>query len=201
MQMDDSKVKEIEQRYNAIEPFLNERTRRLFAANEALVVGWGGITLLSRITGLTRNTIMLGCDELQGKRVVAPERLRTPGGGRKSVIEKDPKLLEDLDRLLDPATVGDPESPLRWTSKSTVKLAKELQEMGHKISANTVSALLKELGYSLQGNRKTLEGSNHPDRDQQFMFIVYVYQRAGGTVSGTEPAGYLCRRQEKGTGR
>ncbi len=171
MQMDDSKVKEIEQRYNAIEPFLNERTRRLFAANEALVVGWGGITLLSRITGLTRNTIMLGCDELQGKRVVAPERLRTPGGGRKSVIEKDPKLLEDLDRLLDPATVGDPESPLRWTSKSTVKLAKELQEMGHKISANTVSALLKELGYSLQGNRKTLEGSNHPDRDQQFMFI------------------------------
>jgi len=109
--------------------------------------------------------------ELQGERVVAPERLRTPGGGRKSVIEKDPKLLESLDKILDPATRGDPESPLRWTSKSYVKLAKELQAMGHKISTNTVPVLLKELGYSLQSNRKTMKGGNHPDRDQQFMFI------------------------------
>jgi transposase len=169
--MDESKVKEIEQRYKTIEPFLNERTRRLFAANEALALEWGGITLLSKITGLTRNTIMLGAKELQGKRIVAPERLRSPGGGRKSVLEKDPRLLESLDKILDPATRGDPESPLRWSSKSIVKLAKELQEMGHKISANTVPVLLKELGYSLQSNRKTQEGGNHPDRDQQFMFI------------------------------
>ncbi len=169
--MDESKVKEIEQRYITIEPFLNERTRRLFAANEALALEWGGITLLSKITGLTRNTIMLGAKELQGKRIVAPERLRTPGGGRKSVLEKDPRLLESLDKILDPATRGDPESPLRWSSKSIVKLAKELQEMGHTISANTVPVLLKELGYSLQSNRKTQEGGNHPDRDQQFLFI------------------------------
>lgn len=96
---------------NATKPwnhFLNERTRRLFAANEALVVAWGGISLLSRITGLTKNTIMLGIKELQGERIVAPERLRNPGGGRKSVIEKDPKLLESLDKILDPATRGDP---------------------------------------------------------------------------------------------
>ena len=114
---------------------------------------------------------MLGIKELQGERVVEPERLRTPGGGPKSVIEKDPKLLESHDKILDPATRGDPETPLRWTSKSFVKLAKELQGMGHEISISTVPVLLKELGYSLQGNRKTNEGSNHPDRDQQFMFI------------------------------
>ncbi len=126
-----SKAKEIKQRYETIEPYLNERTRRLFAANEALVVGWGGVTLLSEITGLTRNTITLGIKELQGERIVDPERLRTPGGGRKSVIEKDPKLLESLDRILDPATRVDPEAPLRWSSKSIVKLSKELQEMGH----------------------------------------------------------------------
>lgn len=171
IKMDDSKIKEIEQRYKSIEPFLNERTRRLFAANEALALGWGGISLLSNITGLTRNTIMLGLKELQGERIVAPERLRNPGGGRKSVIEKDPKLLESLDKILDPATRGDPESPLRWSSKSIVKLAKELRNMGHTISTNTVPVLLKELGYSLQSNLKTREGGNHEDRDQQFMFI------------------------------
>ena len=110
---------------------------------------------------------MLGIKELQGERVVEPERLRTPGGGPKSVIEKDPKLLESHDKILDPATRSDPETPLRWTSKSFVKIAKELQGMGHEISISTVPVLLKELGYSLQGNRKTNEGSNHPDRDQQ----------------------------------
>lgn len=169
--MDDPKAMEIKQRYETIEPFLNERTRRLFTANEALVAGWGGVTLLSEITGLTRNTITLGIKELKGERIVAPDRLRTLGGGRKSVMEKDPKLLESLDRILDPATRGDPEAPLRWSSKSIVKLAKELRDMGHKISTNTVPVLLKALGYSLQGNRKTQEGSNHPDRDQQFHYI------------------------------
>ena len=116
--MNDSKAKEIQQRFKAIELFLNERTRRLFAANEAIVVGRGGITLLSKITGLTRNTIMLGIKELKGERIVAPDRLRNSGGGRKSLIEKDPKLLESLDKILDPVTRGDPESPLRWSSKS-----------------------------------------------------------------------------------
>ncbi len=162
---------EIAQRYKSIEPFLNERTRRLFAANEALVFGWGGISLLSDVTGLTRNTIMLGCKEIKGERIVEPERQRVPGGGRKPVTEKDPSILEDLKLLLDPATRGDPESPLCWSSKSTEKLAHELKEMGHKACANTVSSLLKELGYSLQSNRKTKEGGNHKDRDKQFLFI------------------------------
>lgn len=169
MKMD--KNDEIAQRYKFIEPFLNERSRRLFAANEALVFGWGGISLLSDITGLTRNTIMLGCKEIKGERIVEPERQRVPGGGRKPVTEKDPSILEDLKLLLDPATRGDPESPLCWSSKSTEKLARELKEMGHKACANTVSSLLKELGYSLQSNRKTKEGGNHKDRDKQFLFI------------------------------
>ena len=165
------KIKEIEQRYQLINPFLNEQTRRLFAANESLSYGRGGVTLMSRITGLNKNTIALGRKELTGERVAETYRLRKPGGGRRPIYEKEPRILDDLEKLLEPDTRGDPESPLRWSSKSHEKLAKELQAMGYTVSTNTIPVLLKQLGYSLQGNRKTNEGSEHPDRDEQFHFI------------------------------
>ena len=159
---------EIKQRYVRIAGDLTERTRRLFAANEALSLGWGGISAVSRATGLSRQVISDGIQELQGGSQAEEGRVRRKGGGRKSNVSKDPRLSADLERLVEPVTRGDPESPLRWTSKSVRKLAKELQGMGHQVSHELVSELLHELGYSLQALRKTREGGEHPDRDGQF---------------------------------
>src|SRR6266699_6432276 len=163
-----SKEEEIKQRYERIARDLTERTRRFFAANEALSLGWGGISAVSRATGLSRQVISDGIQELQGESQAEEGRVRRQGGGRKSNVSKDPKLSADLERLVEPVTRGDPESPLRWTSKSVRKLAKELQQMGHQVSHELVSELLHALGYSLQANRKTREGGTHPDRDAQF---------------------------------
>jgi transposase len=163
-----SKEEEIKQRYERIAGELTERTRRLFAANEALSLGWGGISAVSRATGLSRQVISDGIQELQGGKRAEEGRVRRKGGGRKSNVSKDPKLCEDLERLVEPVTRGDPESPLRWTSKSVRKLAKELQGMGHQVSHELVSELLHALGYSLQANRKTQEGGTHADRNAQF---------------------------------
>src|SRR6266480_2608107 len=149
---------EIKQRYVRIAGDLTERTRRLFAANEALSLGWGGISVVSRATGLSRQVISDGIQELQGGMQAEAGRVRRQGGGRKSNVSKDPKLSEDLERLVEPVTRGDPQSPLRWTSKSVRKLSKQLQGMGHQVSHGLVSELLHELGYSLQANRKTQEG-------------------------------------------
>ncbi len=159
---------EIKQRYERIAGDLTERTRRLFAANEALSLGWGGISVVSRATGLSRQVISAGMQELQGKKRAEAGRVRRKGGGRKSNVSKDPQLREDLERLVEPVTRGDPDSPLRWTSKSVRKLAKELQGMGHQVSHELVSELLHALGYSLQANRKTREGGERPDRNGQF---------------------------------
>ena len=180
-----TKEEEIKQRYERIAGDLTERTRRLFAANEALSLGWGGISAVSRATGLSRQVISAGIQELQGGSQAEGGRVRRKGGGRKSNVSKDPKLSEDLERLVDPVTRGDPDSPLRWTSKSVRKLAKELQRMGHQVSHELVSELLHGLGYSLQALRKTREGGEHPDRDGQF---EHLNAQAAAFLAAGEPA-------------
>jgi len=153
---------------------LDERRRRQWAAAEARDAGWGGISLVSRATGLSRPTIMTGLKELElstESRLVAAARVRDPGGGRKALTQSDPGLLEALERLIDPATRGDPMSALRWTCKSTAKLAAELTRQNHPVTDRTVATLLKQNGYSLQANRKSREGSSHPDRNAQFEYI------------------------------
>ena len=159
---------------------MDERLRRQWAAAEARGVGWGGITAAAQATGMSRTTITAGLHELtlpEEERVVEASRIRRPGGGRKSVTETDPGLLAALEALIEPTTRGDPESPLRWTCKSTRNLAEELTRQNHPVRARTVARLLREAEYSLQGNRKTREGSSHPDRNAQFEFISGSVQR------------------------
>lgn len=161
-------------RYVAIESVLDERQRRLYAAVEAKVLGHGGVKRVHEATGVARGSILAGLKELaQGIESVAgePRRVRRAGAGRKKLVEQDPGVREALERLVEPATRGDPESPLRWTCKSLMQLSRELSACGYKISHVSVGTLLKDLGYSLQGNRKTLEGASHPDRNAQFEFI------------------------------
>ena len=166
--MDEERIK---RRFELLAGELNERTRRAVAAAEALAIGRGGISTVSRATGVSRQAIRQGIKELQEQPRTNEGRIRRKGGGRKKTEEKEPSLLEDLERLVEPVTRGDPESPLRWTCKSVRKLAEELQRMGHHISYQVVSELLHDLGYSLQANRKTREGGDHPDRDAQFEHI------------------------------
>jgi hypothetical protein len=153
---------------------MDERMRRQWAAAEARDLGWGGVTTVAEATGLSRVTITHGVQELkQPARVRAAQarRVRRPGAGRKPVTERDPELDAALDALVDPGTRGDPDSPLRWTCKSTSRLAEELTRTGHPVSARTVARLLRAADYSLQANRKTREGTSHPDRNAQFEYI------------------------------
>jgi Rhodopirellula transposase DDE domain len=180
-----TKEEAIKQRYQRIAGDLTERTRRLFAANEALSLGWGGISAVSRATGLSRQVISDGMQELQGGARVEEGRVRRHGGGRKSNVSKDPGLYEDLEQLVDPVTRGDPQSPLRWTSKSVRKLARELQGRGHQVSHELVSELLHALGYSLLANRKTQEGGTHADRNAQF---EHLNAQAAAFLAAGEPA-------------
>jgi hypothetical protein len=161
----------IKTKFEAIAPALNERARRMWAATEARAFGHGGIAAVSRATGISRSTIKRGLKELESGEVSEPDRVRRHGGGRKKALEKDPTLLADLEGLVEPTASGDPQSPLRWTSKSVRNLAGQLRAMGHPVSHQLVAELLYLAGYSLQANRKTREGSNHPDRDAQFRFI------------------------------
>jgi Rhodopirellula transposase DDE domain len=163
----------IKARFARVAGRLDERTRRLVAASEALELGWGGITAVSRATGLARKAIRRGIAELRGapEATADPGRVRRAGGGRKRTGDKDPTLRQDLEALVDPDTRGDPEHPLRWTCKSVRTLATELRERGHQVSHQLVAELLREAGYSLQGNRKTREGGDHPDREAQFAHI------------------------------
>lgn len=165
---------EIRTRFEILAPLLDERLRRFVAAAEAKAIGRGGATLVSNVTGVSRRAIWAANKELLSDKIEgsdATNRIRKPGGGRKKTVDKDPKLKENLDSLVNPFTRGDPESPLRWTCKSVRKLAKELKEMGHKTSHRMVAEILREMGYSLQSNSKTREGKNHPDRDAQFQYI------------------------------
>jgi hypothetical protein len=147
----------------------DERGRRLFAASETRAAGWGGLAAVSEITGIARSTIERGLKDLDSPPL--PGRVRRAGGGGKRLTVRDATLLEDLKRLVEPATLGDPVRPLLWVSKSLDKLAVGLAEMGHKISPNSVRKLLSKIGYSRQANRKSDEGSRHPDRDAQFEYI------------------------------
>lgn len=166
-------------RHQALEGILDERQRRLYAAVEAKVLGHGGVKRVSEATGVARGSIMAGLKELKDPENRLPQgRVRRSGGGRKRLVDRDPGLLVALEGLVDPAARGDPQSPLRWTCKSLQQLARELGEQGHRISHVSVGILLKELGYSLQGNRKTLEGTDHPDRDAQFQYIQEKTQQA-----------------------
>ena len=165
-------ARSIAQRFEAISPFLDERMRRLFAANEARALGRGGVTAVAEATGVSRRAITSGLKELCDPARVATGRIRREGAGRKRALDKDPTLGKDLESLVEPVTRGDPESPLRWTCKSVRKLAEELNRMGHRASHQLVSELLDDMGYSLQANRKTTEGqSQHPDRNAQFEYI------------------------------
>jgi transposase len=174
--------------FEALRPVLNERMRRLVAAAQAQALGHGGVTLVAEATGLARSTITQGITELTvTPPIVATgvERLRRPGGGRKRLTDHDPVLLRDLEALVEPTTRGDPESPLRWTCKSLSKLAEALGERGHRISGRKVGDLLRDLGYSLQANRKTQEGASHPDRNAQFEHInvqALAFQQRGQPV-------------------
>jgi transposase len=165
--------KAIRLRYAALAAVLDERGRRRFASAEALAAGRGGVSAVSKITGIARSTIDRGLAELrdEGDSVSSSRRVRRAGGGRKRAVEKDPTLLGDLKRLVEPTTRGDPMTPLLWTAKSLRNLAAGLTELGHCVCHNVVAGLLRELGYSLQSNRKTLEGASHPDRDAQFRYI------------------------------
>ncbi len=158
----------IQQRYAALRGVLDERSRRLLVAAESLALGRGGISAVSRVTGVSRQVIARGRQELTEPAVRPPARIRRPGGGRKRTVTQDPALERDLERLVEPLARGDPESPLRWTCKSVRNLATELQSQGHETSHRMVAELLHKLGYRLQANRKTKEGTRHPDRNAQF---------------------------------
>lgn len=182
-------IERIESKYRLLASVLDERARRHWAASEARAYGWGGVSAVSAATGMSPNTIRKGLAELTAREVdpdaEVTSRLRKVGGGRKRLTETDPELSEELDRLVAPLTRGDPQSPLRWTCKSTRHLAQELSRQGHLISARAVAQLLNDSGYSLQGNRKTLEGTAHPDRNAQFEYInakVKQFQRRGQPV-------------------
>ena len=164
-------------KYTALAPVLTERSRRLWAATEARALGHGGIERVKQATGLARSTIERGMRELASGDVLSPERTRRPGGGRKRASDKDVTLTADLDALVEPTASGDPDSPLRWTSKSVRRLADELRALGHEVSHNLVAELLHGSGYSLQANRKTREGPQHPDRDAQFRYILEQVRR------------------------
>lgn len=161
----------VRERFAALEPVLDEKSRRLLVAAESKAWGPGGISAVSKTTGVSRQVIRQGRRELEQSATRPGGRIRRPGGGRKRAEQKDPTLVRDLEGLVEPTTRGDPESSLRWTCKSVRILSEELARMGHKVSYPVVAELLHEMGYSLQANRKTKEGDSHPDRNAQFEHI------------------------------
>jgi hypothetical protein len=178
---DAAQVERIRRKFDSLDAVLDERSRRQWAAAEVQELGYGGLSCVAKATGLARDTIRAGLRELKHRQAHPEEavsaRLRQPGGGRKSLATSDPELLAVLESLVEPLTRGDPESPLRWTCKSTRSLSGELTRQGHPVSDRTVAALLYEAGYSLQANRKTREGRQHPDRNAQFEYINAQAQR------------------------
>ena len=175
----------LEQKFSVLFLYLDERQRRIAAAAEAKSLGYGGVTQVAKASGMSRPSIHKGLDELKQRKPGVPlGRSRRAGAGRKPVSERDPKIMQELDRLVDPDTRGDPMSPLRWTCKSTRQLAKTLTEAGHAVSHRVVGELLERMDYSLQGNRKTKEGGRHPDRDAQFQ---YINEQVRGFLADGQP--------------
>lgn len=209
-----SSAESIRSRFELLRGVMDERVRRLWAASEARDLGWGGASVVSQAIGMSRVTIASGLRELKEAGKAPPEgeegeqeraaRIRRPGGGRKSLTVGDATLVPDLESLVDPSTRGDPESPLRWTSKSVSKLAVELSGKGHSVSEHTVRRLLHELDYSLQANAKTREGKQHPDRNAQFEYIAErtrVFQNNGQPVISVDTKKKELVGQHKNAGR
>ncbi len=162
----------IDKKIEKVLPFLNEKQQRIYLASEAEYLGFGGVTAISEASGISRPTIILGKKEINEKVVeLSQDRIRKKGGGRKKIFEKQPRLLKELDKLLYPATRGDPMSPLRWTCKSTRQLSEALKKKSIIVSHVSIAEMLKGMGYSLQANAKVIEGGDHPDRDKQFRYI------------------------------
>lgn len=178
-------VEWIRRKYLDLADALAERGRRAWAAVEARALGWGGVTVVSEATGIAESTIRRGLRELEIGNSLPEGFQRRPGGGRKRTVECEPTLVDTLNRLLEPDTLGDPQSPLRWTTKSTRSLSRELTKQGHPVGPTTVRKLLRDLGYSLQANRKTREGKDHPDRDAQFR---YINRRVKSQLKSTQPS-------------
>jgi hypothetical protein len=186
----DATLEAVQRKFELLRPLMNERMRRHWAACEAMTLPRGGVTLVAQATGLSRTTIGAGLRELRHPEDapsdgLPPERSRQAGAGRPFLEQADPTLVNDLEALVEATTRGDPQSPLRWTCKSTRNLAEELNRHGHRVGYRTVAALLHDLDYSLQANRKTREGASHPDRDAQFEYInrrVRTFQGAGQPV-------------------
>ena len=168
----------LQQKFATVWPLLDERTRRIVAANEAMTFGYGGISTVSRASGLSRKAIAHGIQDIKNGYCPSERHIRRAGAGRKKITANDPQLLDALNRLIEPETRGDPESPLRWICKSTRALAAQLTRQQHPISYVKVTQLLHEQNYSLQSNRKTEEGEDHPDRDAQFRYINAQVKKA-----------------------
>jgi hypothetical protein len=184
---DAAAIERTRRKFQALTVVMDERMRRQWAAAEARELGWGGISHVANATGISRTTILAGIRELKTQETTATlpsPGIRRPGGGRKHLLENDPGLWDALDALVDPMTRGDPESPLRWTCKSTRQLAEELTRQNHPVSDRTVASLLYAMGYSLQANRKTREGKDHPDRNAQF---EYISQQVGRLQKRGQP--------------
>jgi hypothetical protein len=180
-----STISAIRLRYRKVRGTLTERSRRRWAGAEALAIGRGGVVAVHRATGLSRPTIIRGKQEGLARDRLSPDRVRRRGAGRKRAVQLDPELLPALKKLVAPASRGDPESPLRWTSRSARHLSVQLEVQGHRASRSLVCRMLHAMGYSLQANRKTREGSKHPDRDAQFQHIndqAAAWLRAGSPV-------------------
>jgi len=175
----------IRSKYHLLSPTMNERSRRLWAGAEARALGRGGIAVVQRATEMAFNTIHRGMKELDYSELLAPDRVRGSGGGRKKATQLHPELGWELDQLVEPVSRGDPESPLRWTCKSTRRLATELKEQGYAVSHTLVASLLAEQGYSLQANRKTTEGTKHPDRNAQF---EHLHRKVQAQLEAGQPA-------------
>jgi transposase len=181
MDPNDKIIAKIREKFEVLKPHLNERTKRMWVASEAMGLGRGAYAIVAKATGMSRTTIYRGVSELkQLSDSLVDDRVRNEGGGRKKLTERSPEIIIELQKLVEDTTCGDPESPLLWTCKSTRQLSEALTSRGLKIGRQKVSELLDDLGYSLQGNRKTEEGSEHPDRDWQFRYInrrVKLFQR------------------------
>jgi len=188
---------ELRQRYTRLLPHLHERSRRLVLGADALEAGWGGVSRVARAAGVSRDTVYAGMRDLAAGAPLADGWIRRPGGGRKRIEETQPAIRTALEALIEPVTRGDPDSPLRWTSKSCVKLAQELQAQGFTVCDETVRRMLHDLGYSLQAPAKVLEGEDHPDRDEQFAHLhdtVQALQAAAVPVISVDGKKRIDRR-------
>lgn len=190
--------KMIKERYQKFAKILDERMLRIWAGTESSIMGHGGIAAVSRATGLSRNTIARGINELKETEKISFKRVRKIGGGRRKTLDKDPKIKNDLMKLMDPVTRGDPETPLLWTCKSLRKLSEELKKEGHNISHRIVGEILHQSGYSLQANKKTLEGKGHPDRDKQF---EYIHRRVKDFQRNKQPVISVDTKKKELVGR